>query len=178
MKHIIFFLFLLFSIVSNSQNNLYGPPYVRGALNIDVGTINTSSEPINNNSSETKNTLSQDDRIRQSNKQSEDYREENNIIEADKTYLSDVQNTSEENHLTKENYEVFFIVLIVLISLIFYLTLRTKFISKNKISDIVINSTKSDVSKTLSDIEKINKLKNEEIITEEEYEKLKKRILN
>lgn len=178
MKYIFFYLFLLFSIVSNSQNNLYGPPYVRGPLNIDVGTINTSSEPMNDNTSENKNGLSQDDMIRQSNKQSEDSIEEKNIIGAEKTILSDVQITSEENHLTKENYEVFFIVLIVLISLIFYFTLLTKFISKNKINDVVINSNKSDVSKTLSDIEKINKLKNEEIITEEEYEKLKKRILN
>lgn len=177
MKYIIFLLFLLFSIVSNSQNNLSGPPYVRGPLNIDVGSINTSNEPMNENSSENKKSLSQDDMIRQLNKKSEDYKEDNNIIEADKTYLSDVQNTSEENHLSKENHDVFLIVLIVLISLSFYFILIPKFISKNKINDVVINSNRNDVSKTLSDIEKINKLKNEKIITEEEYEKLKKRIL-
>ena len=152
--------------------NLCGEPYVRGPITPNVGSIATT--PVTNGFPELKQdkVLTQDDIIKMLDAQAED----SNVIKPGKTYLSDVEGA--DNDAANSNKEmmplIFVIVIIILVVWIFIQ-------SKNNKTTYSIEKEATEVfesSKILSELEKLQSLRKTGVITEEEFENLKKNILN
>ncbi len=164
--------------------NLCGEPYVRGPITPDVGSIVTT--PVTKGFPELKQdkVLSQDDRIKMQNAQAED----SNVIMPGKTYLSDVEGDLTGEHETviygadndaansnKEIMPLLFIIIIII--LVFWIFVQSKnnktTYPTEKEATVVFES-----SKILSELEKLQSLRKTGVINEEEFENLKKNILN
>jgi hypothetical protein len=163
--------------------NLCGEPYVRGPLNSNVGSIDTTPLRTGFPGQRSGEVLTPDDMINMQNRQIDP-----NVIEPGKTRLSDVEGdlTGEhetvvygaDNDAANSNKEmmplIFIIIIIVLVVWIFIQ-------SKNNKTTYSIEKEATEVfepSKILSELEKLQSLRQTGVITEEEFEDLKKNILN
>jgi hypothetical protein len=183
-------LFFLQNIFSQEVNvneerklpvNQAGQPYVRGPLNPNVGSIN----PIRTGfpGLQSGKALTPDDMINLQNRQVDP-----NEIKPGKTYLSDVEGdlTGEyetvvygaDNDAANSNKKIMpLIFIIIIIVLVVWIFIQ----SKNNKTTYPIEKEATKVfepSKTLSELEKLQSLRQTGVITEEEFENLKKNILN
>jgi hypothetical protein len=188
----VFSFFFLQNIFSQEVNvneerkspvNQAGQPFVRGPITPNVGSIKQLDLDHANPESKPKKELTQDERINLLNSQIDP-----NEIKPGKTFLTDVNGdlTGEhetvvygaDNDAANSNKKImpliFFIIIIVLVVWIFIQ-------SKNNKTTYPIEKEATkvfDPSKTLSELEKLQSLRQTGVITEEEFENLKKNILN
>jgi hypothetical protein len=185
-------LFFLQNIFSQEVNvneerkspvNQAGQPYVRGPITPNVGSIKQLDLDYANPESKPKKELTQDERINLLNSQIDP-----NEIKPGKTYLSDVEGdlTGEhekvvygaDNDAANSNKKIMpLIFIIIIIVLVVWIFIQSK--NNKTIYPIEKEATKVfEPSKILSELEKLQSLRQTGVITEEEFENLKKNILN
>jgi hypothetical protein len=185
----LFFLQNIFSQEVNANEerkspvNQAGQPYVRGPITPNVGSIKQLDLDYANPESKPKKELTQDERINLLNSQIDP-----NEIKPGKTYLSDVEGdlTGEhetvvygaDNDAANSNKKIMpLIFIIIIIVLVVWIFIQ----SKNNKTTYPIEKEATKVfepSKILSELEKLQSLRQTGVITEEEFENLKKNILN
>jgi hypothetical protein len=162
--------------------NLSGEPYVRGPLNPNVGSIDTTPLRTGFPGQRSGKVLTQDDMINLQNRQIDA-----NEIRPGKTYLPDVEGDLTGEHKTvvygadndaasnKELMPLIFIIIIIVLVVWIFIQ------SKNNKTTYSIEKEATEVfepSKIFSELEKLQSLRQAGVITEEEFEDLKKNILN
>lgn len=157
--------------------NHYGQPFVRGPITPDVGYIKPLDLDYANFEPNEKKELTRDERMENLNKQVNP-----NEVKPDKKYLKDVEDdlkrtNNNENGISNQNVIVI-IVVISIIVLIFGIFIMANNNNNNNtlMSDIVVTKV-IDSSKILAELEKLQSLRQSGVITEEEFENLKKKIL-
>ena len=185
----LFFLQTIFSQEVNvneerkSPVNQAGQPYVRGPMTPNVGSIKQIDLDYANPESKPKKELTPDERLNLLNSQIDP-----NEIKPGKTYLSDVEGDLTGEHETvvygadnddaNSNQDVMpLIFIIAIIVLLIWIFIQ----SKNNKTIYPIEKVVTKVfepSKILAELEKLQSLRQTGVITEEEFENLKKNILN
>ena len=185
----LFFLQTIFSQEVNvneerkSPVNQAGQPYVRGPMTPNVGSIKQLDLDYANPESKPKKELTPDERLNLLNSQIDP-----NEIKPGKTYLSDVEGDLTGEHETvvygadnddaNSNQDVMpLIFIIAIIVLLIWIFIQ----SKNNKTIYPIEKVVTKVfepSKILVELEKLQSLRQTGVITEEEFENLKKNILN
>jgi hypothetical protein len=156
---------------SKTPVNKAGQPYVRGPITPNVGSIDTTPLTTGFPGLRSGRALSQDDRINMMNSQINP-----NDVDPGKTYLSDVERANNDNGSSNKGV-ISLIAFITIIILIIWIFIQSK--SNRIIYPIEKEVTKVfEPSKILTELEKLQSLRQAGVITEEEFEGLKKKILN
>ncbi len=185
----LFFLQNIFSQQSNVNEeskphvNQAGEPFVRGPLTPNVGKIDTSPLSIGFQGQRTEKPLTQDEMINMQNQQLDP-----NEIRPGKTYLHDVKEdlTGEyktvvygaNNENSNSNQAIIPLIIVIAIIVLFFLIIIK---SKSNTGTDQIEKEATIVfkpSEILTELEKLQSLRQTGVITEEEFNKLKKKILN
>ncbi len=185
-------LFFLQNIFSQQLNvneeskphvNQAGEPFVRGPLTPNVGKIDTSPSSTGFQGQRTEEPLTPDEMINMQNQQLDP-----NEIRPGKTYLHDVQEDLTGAHETvvyggnnensNSNQAIIPLIIVITIIVLFVLIIIK---SKSNTGTDQIEKEATIVfepSKILTELEKLQSLRQTGVITEEEFNKLKKKILN
>ena len=175
----LFFLQNIFSQEVNEKEeskvpvNHYGQPFVRGPITPDVGSIKQLDLDYANPESKPKKELTRDERMEILSSQVNP-----NEVKPDKTYLKDVEadlmgTNNNENGISNQNVIIIVVIAFIVLILGIFIMANNNTLTSEKVVTKVIDS-----SKILAELEKLQSLRQSGIITEEEFENLKKNILN